>query len=71
MARGLQEFAFARSSLFALLMGYVAATDTVASGAIEIEGDFDELQKMIDLFTLRPAEQQARDAETSPREPAS
>ena len=52
-------------------MGYVAATDAVASGAIEIEGGFDELQKMIDLFTLRPAEQQARDAETSPREPAS
>ena len=71
MVRGLQEFAFARSRRFALLMGYVAATDTVASGAIEIEGDFGELQKMIDLFALRPAEQQARDAESSPGEPAS
>ena len=43
-------------SLFGLLMAQLRATDAVAAGAVKIEGGSEELEKMIDLFALQPAE---------------
>jgi DNA-binding HxlR family transcriptional regulator/putative sterol carrier protein len=43
-------------SLFALLMGQIAATDALAAGVVKIDGGVNELQKMIELFALRQAE---------------
>jgi DNA-binding HxlR family transcriptional regulator/putative sterol carrier protein len=43
-------------SLFALLMGQIAAADAVAAGVVKIDGGLDELQRMIQLFALQQAE---------------
>jgi DNA-binding HxlR family transcriptional regulator/putative sterol carrier protein len=43
-------------SLFALLMGQIAAADAVAAGVVKIDGRSDELQKMIELFALQQTE---------------
>ncbi len=56
-------------NLFDLLMGQVAATDAVATGAVKIEGSLDDLQTMIDLFALGQASQRAQDPDTSRPEP--
>jgi DNA-binding HxlR family transcriptional regulator/putative sterol carrier protein len=40
-------------SLFAVLMGEMSADEAIAAGIVKIDGDPEELQKMIELFALQ------------------